>query len=88
VSTSTFDEDFSKDFSHLGEEVYKLLGYVMKEPMFSENLLSLTPTVKSVLNLVKCAAMFLEDCSKPKLNGEPRTYFFIGRDSPPCRRSC
>ena len=83
MSTSTFDEDFSKDFSHLGEEVYKLLGYVMKEPMFSENLLSLTLTVKSVLNLVKCAAMFLEDCSKPKLNGEPRTYFFIGRDSPP-----
>jgi hypothetical protein len=83
ASTGNLDEDVS----HLGEQVSKLLGY-MQEPMFSENLVSLTQTVKSVLNLVTCAAMFFEDCFKSKLNGEPRTYYHIGTDSPPRRRSC
>ena len=67
--TSNLDEDVG----HLCEQVYKLLGY-MQEPMFSGNLVSLTQTVKSVLNLVTCAAMFLEDYFKPKSNGESRNH--------------
>ena len=69
ASTGNLDEDVG----HLCEQVYKLLGY-MQEPMFSGNLVSLTQTVKSTLNLVTCAAMFLEDYFKPKSNGELRTH--------------
>ena len=82
ASTGNLDEDVG----HLCEQVYKLLGY-MQEPMFSGNLVSLTQTVKSTLNLVTCAAMFLEDYFKPKLNSEPRTHCLTYADSPPCRRS-
>lgn len=69
-----------EDVNHLGEEVYKLLGYMMEEPIFSENLVSLSPTMKSVFNLAKCAAMFLEDCFKPELNGEQRTHYLTNTD--------
>jgi hypothetical protein len=79
--------NLEEDISHLGEQVYTLLGY-MQERMLSENLVSPTQTVKSVLNLVTCAAMFLEDCFKPKSNGEQRTYYLTNTDSPPRRRSC
>lgn len=82
TSTGNLDEDVG----HLCEQVYKLLGY-MQEPMFSGNLVSLTQTVKSTLNLVTCAGMFLEDYFKPKLNGEPRTHCLTNADSLPCRRS-
>ena len=82
ASTGNLDEDVG----HLCEQVYKLLGY-MQEPMFSGNLVSLTQTVKSTLNLVTCAAMFLEDYFKPKLNGEPRTHCLTNVDLPPFRRS-
>ena len=74
------------DVGHLCEQVNKLLGY-MQEPIFSENLVSLTQTVKSTLNLVTCAAMFLEDYFKPKLNGEPYTHCLTNADSSPCQRS-
>jgi hypothetical protein len=79
--------DLDEDVSRLGEQVYKLLVH-MQEPRFSENLVSLTQTVKSVLDLVLCAAMFLEDYFIPKLNGEPRTYCLTNTGSPPRRRSC
>lgn len=69
LATGNLDEDVG----HLCEQVHKLLGY-MQEPMFSENLVSLTKTVKSTLNLVTCAAMFLEDHVKPELNSERRTH--------------
>jgi hypothetical protein len=82
VSTENLDEDVG----HLCEQVYKLLGY-MQEPLFSGNLVSLTQTVKSTLNLVTCAAIFLEDYFNPKLDGEPRTPCLTNKDSPPCRRS-
>jgi hypothetical protein len=82
ASTGNLDEDVG----HLCEQVYKLLGY-MQGPMFSGNLVSLTQTVKSTLNLVMCAAMFLEDYFKPKLNSEPRTHCLFNADSPQCRRS-
>ena len=71
-----------EDVRHLGEEVYEFLGYMMQEPMFSENLVPLTLTAKSVLNLVKCAAMFLEDYFKLGLYGEQRTYCLTNTDLP------
>jgi hypothetical protein len=64
ASISNFDEDVK----HLCEEIYKFLDY-MQGPMFTEYLSSLTQTVKSVLNLVGNAAMFLEDC----FNNEPNS---------------
>jgi hypothetical protein len=82
ASTRNLDEDVG----HLCEQVYKLLGY-MQEPMFSGNLVSLTQTVKSTLNLVTCAAMFLEDYFKPKLNGGPYTHRLTNADLPPFQRS-
>ena len=78
--------NLDEDVGHLCEQVYKLLGY-MQERMFSGLLVSLTQTVKSTLNLVTCAAMFLEDYFKPKSNGEPRTHCLTNADSPTCRRS-
>ena len=78
ASTGNLEEDVGR----LCEQVYKLLGY-MQEPMFSGNLVSLTQTVKSTLNLVTCAAMFLEDYFKPKLNGELRTHFLTIRGFTP-----
>jgi hypothetical protein len=74
------------DVDHLCEQVFKLFGY-MQEPMFSGNLVSLTQTMKSTLNLVTCAAMFLEDYFNPKLNGEPLTHCLTNAHSPSCRRS-
>jgi hypothetical protein len=82
ASTNNLDEDVS----HLCEQVYRLLGY-MQEPMISGNLASLTQTVKSTLNLVTCAAMFLEDYFKPKLNSESCTHCLTNADLPPCQRS-
>ncbi len=76
-----------EDVNHLCEQVYELLGF-MQEPKFSENLVSLTLTVKSILNLVTSAAMFLEDYFKPKLNGAPPTNCLTDVDSPPHQRSC
>ena len=49
-----------------------MTSYMMQEPIFSENLVSLTPTMKSVFNLAKSAAEFLGDCFKQELNGEQR----------------
>lgn len=68
ASTGNLDEDVG----NLCEQVYKLLGY-MQEPVFCGKLVSLTQTVKSTLNLVTCAATFLEDYFKAKSNGEPHT---------------
>jgi hypothetical protein len=65
--------DLDQDIIRLGEQVRRLLDY-MQEPRFSEHLVSLTRTVKFVLNLVRNAAMFLEDYSKCNFEGELRTY--------------
>ena len=70
--TSNLDEGVE----HLGKKIHRLLDYVQR-PMFSEHLASLTQTVKSLLNLVRNAAMFLEDCFGPKLNSELLTYCLL-----------
>lgn len=72
-----------EDISHLGGQLYDLIGH-MQRPTSSENSVSLAqiPVVKSVLNLVTSAAMFLEDYFKPKLNGEPGIYCLTNTDSP------
>ena len=81
--TSNLDEGVE----HLGKKIHRLLDYVQR-PMFSEHLASLTQTVKSLLNLVRNAAMFLEDCFGPKLNSELLTYCLSITGSPPRRRFC
>ncbi|SRR6266478_2741595 len=77
--------DLDEGVSHLSEQVYKLLGY-MQEPKFSGNLVSLTQTVNSVLNLVTSAAVFLEDYFKPRSNGKLCTYCLTNPDLTPCQR--
>ena len=75
------------DVGHLCKQVYKLLKF-MQELWFSGNLLSQTQTLWSTLNLVACAAKFLEDYFRQELTGEPCTRCLTNVDSPPRRRSC
>jgi uncharacterized protein with von Willebrand factor type A (vWA) domain len=79
--TSNLDEGVE----HLGKQIHRLLDYV-QEPTFYENLESLTQTMKSLLNLVRNAAMFLEDCFSPRLNSELLTYCLSITGSPLRRR--
>ena len=77
--------NLDEDVGHLCEQVYKLLEY-MQEPMLSGNLVFLTKTVKSTLNLVTSAATFFEDYLKRKY-GKPCTHRLTNTHSLPCRRS-
>jgi hypothetical protein len=84
IGQRSWTSNLGEGVEHLGGKIYKLLDYVQR-PIFSEHLASLTQTVKSLLNLVRNAAMFFEDCSGPKPNSELLTYCLSITGLPPRR---
>jgi len=66
-------DDVDQGVQDLGEQVHDLL-IEMQLPKFSERLTSQNATVTYLLNLIGNAALFAEDCSKPKFKGEYSAY--------------
>jgi hypothetical protein len=67
-------DDVDPGVQNLGEQVHDLL-IEMQLPKFSEPLASQTTTVTYLLHLIGNAALFAEDCSKPKFKGGYNAYF-------------
>lgn len=62
-------EDVEEDIQNLGEQACEVLIH-MQLPKLSERFTSQTQTLSSLLSLVRNAAMFAEDCSKPESREE------------------
>lgn len=61
-------EYVEEDIQNLGEQACEVLIH-MQLPKLSERFTSQTQTLSSLLSLVRNAAMFAEDCSKPEFRG-------------------
>ena len=62
-------DDVEEDVQNLGERACDVLTH-MNLPKLSERFASQAQTLSSLLNLVRNAAVFAEDCSKLEFRGE------------------
>jgi hypothetical protein len=69
-------EDVEEDIQNLGEQACEVLIH-MQLPKLSERFTSQTQTLSSLLSLVRNAAMFAEDCSKPEFRGTSYVVFCV-----------